>query len=390
MWTQGSLAQKSLGSLLETLQAERATGTLSVVSGEARCSLHFLFGHLFHAAGDLGHGEAAVIAALAWTHGQFTFEPRAQLPSEETVRAAVSTLLAEAERHRPSVRAGEAGVRAARSASATAVAEPEVRVTSSAAPWGSGAPPTTTTGDTMATETAILTPTVGSRRAGPAAAPAVLGNPSAVPLSGLAPLPAGRPVYAGLKSAFIDFPKLLRTLAADALTGYVRLGGTGFGGVLLVHEGHVLEALYSDGSRTQGDGAFQQVRGRVERGEGLLDVIALSGETVVALAQLLSAAPLFTGLLGRFINFEQLLEYLSEQGVDGSVLVAGGTETGVILLRQGALHGAYTDLQRDLQDLLAVVARLAAERPARIEVKAGGAPSPGIDVVALLGRPLEW
>ncbi|HEY2706089.1 MAG TPA: DUF4388 domain-containing protein [Candidatus Dormibacteraeota bacterium] len=390
MWTQGSLAQNSLGSLLETLQSERATGTLSVVSGEARCSLHFLFGHLFHAAGDLGQGEAAVIAALAWTHGQFTFQPRAQLPAEETVRAAVSTLLAEAERHRPSVRARDAGVRAARSASATAVAEPEVRVTSSAAPWGSGAPPTTTTGDTMATQTVIVTPTVGIRPAGAAAAPAVLGNPNAAPLGGLAPLPAGRPVYAGLKSAFIDFPKLLRTLAADALTGYVRLDGTGFGGVLLVHEGHVLEALFSDGTRTQGDGAFQQVRGRVERGEGLLDVIALSGETVVALAQLLSAAPLFTGLLGRFINFEQLLEYLYEQGVDGSVLVAGGTETGVILLRQGALHGAYTDSQRDLQDSLAVVARLAAERPARIEVKAGGASSPGIDVVALLGRPLEW
>lgn len=398
MQTQGSLAQNSLASLLEAMQSERATGTLSVASGDASCSLYFLFGHLFHAAGDLGQGEEAVISALSWKDGQFTFDPRAKLPAEETIKAATAELLAEAERRQPVAAPSNGSGRplevqavggAAESRStgvATAVAEPAVPVAATATTWGS-ATPTITTGETMATETAI--PTIGVAPPGTGTeAGQVFGNPNAKPLGELYPLPAGKPIYEGLKSAFVDFPKLLRTLDTDKLTGYVRLEGPGFSGVLLLHDGHVLESLFSDGTLTQAETAFQQLRRRMERGEGLLDVIELSGETVVALAQLLTAKPLFTGLLGRFVNFEQLLEYLSEEKVDGSVVVAGGTETGVILLRKGALHGAYTHSQRDLQESPLAVNRLAAERPARIEVKAGAGSPPGIDVEQALRKPL--
>ncbi|HVS43729.1 MAG TPA: DUF4388 domain-containing protein [Candidatus Dormibacteraeota bacterium] len=398
MQTQGSLAQNSLASLLEAMQSERATGTLSVASGDASCSLYFLFGHLFHAAGDLGQGEEAVISALSWKDGQFTFDPRAKLPAEETIKSATTELLAEAERRQPvgapsngsgrSLEVQAVGSAEARSTgAATAVAEPAAPTAgSTTTSWGS-APPTITTGETMVTETAI--PTIGVAPPGtpPETAP-VYGNPNAVPLGELYPLPAGKPIYEGLKSAFVDFPKLLRTLDTDKLTGYVRLEGPGFSGVLLLHDGHVLESLFSDGTLTQAETAFQSLRRRMERGEGLLDVIELSGETVVALAQLLTARPLFTGLLGRFVNFEQLLEYLSEEKVDGSVVVAGGTETGVILLRKGSLHGAYTHSQRDLQESPVAVNRLAAERPARIEVKAGAGSPPGIDVEAALRKPL--
>ena len=398
MQTQGSLAQNSLASLLEAMQSERATGTLSVASGDASCSLYFLFGHLFHAAGDLGQGEEAVISALSWRDGQFTFDPRAKLPAEETIKAATTELLAEAGRRLPVAAPSNGtgrtfevqavgGIADSRPLSAaTAVAPPAVPIASSATSWGSPPPPITT-GDTMVTDTAIPTMGIAHPPTSPEASP-VYGNLNAKPLGELYPLPAGKPIYEGLKSAFVDFPKLLRTLDTDKLTGYVRLEGPGFSGVLLLHDGHVLEALFSDGTLTQAEIAFQHLRRRMERGEGLLDVIELSGETVVALAQLLTARPLFTGLLGRFVNFEQLLEYLGEEKVDGSVVVAGGTETGVILLRKGALHGAYTHSQRDLQESPLSVNRLAAERPARIEVKAGAGSPPGIDVESALRKPL--
>jgi hypothetical protein len=122
----------------------------------------------------------------------------------------------------------------------------------------------------------------------------------------------------------------------------------------------------------------------MERGEGLLDVIELSGETVVALAQLLTARPMFTGLLGRFVNFSALLEYLAEEKVDGSVLVTGGSETGVILLRRGQIHGAYTQSQRELAQNPSTIDNLAGERTARIEVKAGAGSPSGIDIEAAL------
>lgn len=400
MQTNGSLAQTSLASLLETMQAERATGTLSVRRGYSTCSLYFLFGHLFHAAGDLGQGEEAVIAALNWGDGQFNFDPRAKLPAEETIKAGTADLLGEAER-----RAAEAPTNGAAPELPVPMAVPEPAMpvvhgwppesATVLAPPGPQAPPDVAAPDepTPAAWSAAAEPEPARRMeaqpltatAPVPATPAVFGNPNAEPLGALYPLPSGKAIYEGLKSAFVDFPKLLRTLDSDKLTGYVRLGSGDFSGVLLLHDGHVLDALFSDGNITQSMEAFQKLRQRMERGEGLLDVIELSGETVVALAQLLTAPPLFTGLLGRFINFEALLEYLHEEHVDGSLVVAGGTETGVILLRKGGILGAYTQTNRELSGSPSVVTALAAERTSRIEVRSGTAASPeGIDVDAAL------
>jgi hypothetical protein len=387
--TQGSLAQTNLASLLEAMQSERATGTLSLQQGGEQCSLYFLFGHLFHATGDLGQGEEAVVNALGWTDGSFTFDPRAKLPAEETIKAATTELLQEAERrqasHAESNGSGPAAVEDEH-AEPEAEAEPVAVEDAGAVEWREepeevsstwDAPPGTVREDEV-TETVV----VGA--VAPAGPSPIYGNPDAIPLTDLYPLPSGKPIYEGLKSAFVDFPKLLRTLDADKHTGYVRLDGADFAGVLLLHDGHVLEALFSAGELTQGDRAFQNFRRRMERGEGLLDVIELSGETVVALAQLLTARPLFTGLLGRFVNFGALLEYLGEEKVDGSVVVTGGTETGVILLRKGNIHGAYTQSQRELVSDPGTITGLAGERTARIEVKAGAGSPAGIDIEAAL------
>lgn len=390
MQTQGSLAQTNLASLLEAMQSERATGTLSLQQGPETCALYFLFGHLFHATGDLGQGEEAVINALGWTDGNFTFDPRAKLPAEETIKAATTELLQEAERRRASTHAESNGSAPAVAEETQAEAEPAPVPAAVEAPGATeeeagAAEPSWTASGRDATRENTVTETLA---AGPAPAAQqtaqVFGNPDATPLTDLYPLPSGKPIYEGLKSAFVDFPKLLRTLDSDKHTGYVRIDGADFAGVLLLHDGHVLEALFSAGELSQGERAFQNFRRRMERGEGLLDVIELSGETVVALAQLLTARPMFTGLLGRFVNFSALLEYLAEEKVDGSVLVTGGSETGVILLRRGQIHGAYTQSQRDLSQSAAVVDNLAGERSARIEVKAGAGSPAGIDIEAAL------
>jgi len=391
--TQGSLAQTNLATLLEAMQSERATGTLSLQQGGEQCALYFLFGHLFHATGDLGQGEEAVVNALGWTDGDFTFDPRAKLPAEETIKAATSELVQEAERRAASHADSNGSAPAAEvsdedheeqheaelepaaveAAPREREADEEHEAPSSA--WGA---PSGSARENAVTETVV----VGA--VAPSEASPIYGNPDATPLTDLYPLPSGKPIYEGLKSAFVDFPKLLRTLDADKHTGYVRLDGADFAGVLLLHDGHVLEALFSAGELSQGDRAFQNFRRRMERGEGLLDVIELAGETVVALAQLLTARPLFTGLLGRFVNFGALLEYLGEEKVDGSVVVTGGSETGVILLRKGNIHGAYTQSQRDLVADPGTITGLAGERTARIEVKAGAGSPAGIDIEAAL------
>ena len=94
MQTQGSLRDGGLATLLQSMQAERATGTLTIDNGGDNCSLYFLFGHLFHASGPGGQGEEVVIDARGWDDGSYQFDPRAKLPAEETIKASPAELIA--------------------------------------------------------------------------------------------------------------------------------------------------------------------------------------------------------------------------------------------------------------------------------------------------------
>src|SRR2546425_4433352 len=91
----GSLEQMPLANLLQSMQAQRATGTLQVRQGSETFALFFLFGHLFHAYGDGTPGEEAVFVPLTWQHGDYTFDPKSKLPAEETIKASTADILAE-------------------------------------------------------------------------------------------------------------------------------------------------------------------------------------------------------------------------------------------------------------------------------------------------------
>src|SRR5919202_7104041 len=94
MQARGSLTETNLRSLLEVAQAERATGTLTLrQNGSQPTTLYFLFGHLFHAVGESGSGDEAVLQALNWSAGDFDFDAKAKLPADETVRSSIPELL---------------------------------------------------------------------------------------------------------------------------------------------------------------------------------------------------------------------------------------------------------------------------------------------------------
>jgi hypothetical protein len=428
--TQGSLRDSGLASLLQTMQAERATGTLSLENGSDSCSLYFLFGHLFHASGPGGQGEDVVVEALSWQDGTYQFDPRAKLPAEETIKSSPQELIATAENRQGAAvgaaapaSAAEAGwgdgsglrvLDNAGSSDPAAAAVPDEPAFEPAAPAPSYSEPYAAADDsglaswtaaqhdvTAPPEEPLSYPSLPEEPA-PSAAPAAMtsaATPSADysaasggvtngPLPVMQyPLPSGRPHYEGLKSAFVDFPRLLRTLRSDRHTGYVNLSGSGYSGVILFNDGAALEAVCSNGSAVQGESAFLQIRRHMDGGDGILDVIELPSETVVAIAQLFSAPYLYTGLLGRFVNLDALLEYLGEEKVDGSVVVTTPNEMGVILLREGAVQGAYTASHRTLEKATTAVASLAGDRQSRIEVKGGSGSVAPLDVDAALSRP---
>jgi hypothetical protein len=191
------------------------------------------------------------------------------------------------------------------------------------------------------------------------------------PATELYPLPVGKLVYESLKTAFVDFPKLLRSLSADRLTGYLRLTGQASRGMILFYQGSLIESFYDGGAVvTTGRTAFSLFKNDVDRGEGSMDVIELTSEVVTAIYQLLTAPTILQGLLARFVDVRALLQYLQEEHIHGSLLVRAPEEMGIILLRDGQLLGAFTRGQPQLVQDPEVVTRLCADSKTRIEVKA--------------------
>jgi hypothetical protein len=437
--TQGSLQESDLASLLQTMQSERATGTLTLEGGSDSCSMFFLFGHLFHAVSPAGDGEEVVIRALSWHDGNFHFDPRAKLPAEETIKSSPAELIAAAEdAGEPAAVAAAAGSASADSAPSlraiegqsgtpTAAAEPSIWSPAASVPESGSETPTpwavpaaaadsaaSSAGDAwtpggrttdtapvytpaeysptyVPTEPAPVAPvaTPPSRSSGDSttstARPAT-GGLEAQPVGSL-PIPSGQVQYEGLKSAFVDFPRLLRTLRSDRHTGFIRLFSGSSTGVLLFRDGELVEAEAGDDGAAHGEEAFTIFRRGMDTGDGLIDVVELDSDTVTSVARLLTGPALFTGLLARFVNFPALLEYLAEERLDGSVIVVGGTETGVILLKQGSVLAAYTASSRTPQTSTETVAALASERPGRIEVRGDDSSREGIDAEAVLSRP---
>jgi hypothetical protein len=343
----GSLDQTPLLALLQSMQAQRATGTLQVRKAGEAFSLFFLFGHLFHAYGNGSQGEDAVFEPLTWRQGDYTFDPKSKLPTEETITAPTADILAEAKRRGVPGSDNGSGVRPATVGSPTQAA-------TTPAP-AAGAP-------------VSERPVISAPQPAPAPQPIPEEGP---PATELYPLPVGKLVYESLKTAFVDFPKLLRSLSADRLTGYLRLTGQASRGMILFYQGSLIESFYDGGAVvTTGRTAFSLFKNDVDRGEGSMDVIELSSEVVTAIYQLLTAPTILQGLLARFVDVRALLQYLQEEKIHGSLLVRAPDEMGIILLRDGQLLGAFTRGQPQLVTDPEVVTRLCAESKTRIEVKA--------------------
>ena len=339
----GSLDSTPLLSLLQSMQAQRATGTLQVRNGGEAFSLFFLFGHLFHAYGNGSQGEEAVFEPLAWRQGDYTFDPKSKLPTEETITAPTADILAEAKRRGVPGASDNGPVAAARPAPAPAPAAPPQPQVSER-------------------------PVVSQQ---PPAAQPQPGPDDGPPATELYPLPVGKLVYESLKTAFVDFPKLLRSLSSDHLTGYLRLTGAASRGMILFYQGSLIESFYDGGAVVStGRTAFSLFKNDVDRGEGSMDVIELSAEVVTAIYQLLTAPTILQGLLARFVDVRALLQYLQEEKIHGSLLVRAPDEMGIVLLRDGGLLGAFTRGQPQLMQDPEIVTRLCADPKTRIEVKA--------------------
>jgi hypothetical protein len=357
----GSLAEIPLRSLLEAAQGERSTGTLTVRNGngDSTTSLYFLFGHLFHAQGDGKAGDEAVVSALHWTKGEFEFDAKAKLPADESVKAGISELVQTAESAPREPSAPEPRVES----------EPE-RVEAHAERKDHPEP-----------ERKLEAP---QPRRGVKHRPQPKHGREPIPV------PAGQIIYDSLKTSFVDFPRLITTLEKEGYTGYVRLLTDDASGLILFREGSALECMYDGAadasSLVLGKQALQQFNDDVTSGHGVLDVVGLSPELIDGLYELTVSRPMYTELYAAWVDMKALLKFLSDRKLSGSVMIRSAAGTGVIILSEGELAGAYTSESRDISDKPDRALALCDDPAAMIEVKSADATKhPPLDVDEIVG-----
>lgn len=347
MQNHGTLAEIPLRSLLESAQGERSTGTLTIRNGNGQStSLYFVFGHLFHAQGEGKAGDDAVINALQWTRGDFEFEAaKGKMPEDETVKGDIPDLVQAAESRRASSENNH---------------QPEVHEEHHPEP----AQPRDDHMEHAEPEKKVEAP---QPRRGVKHRPQPKHGREPIPV------PAGQIIYDSLKTSFVDFPRLITTLEKEGYTGYVRLLTDDASGLILFREGSALECLY-DGAESAagmvlGKQALQQFNDDVTNGHGVLDVVGLTPELIDGLYELTVSRPMYTELYAGWVDMKALLKFLSDRKLSGSVMIRSGAGTGVIILSEGELAGAYTSESRDIADKPDRALELCEDPNAMIEVK---------------------
>jgi hypothetical protein len=204
-------------------------------------------------------------------------------------------------------------------------------------------------------------------------------------------VPAGQIIYDSLKTSFVDFPRLITTLEKEGYTGYVRLLTDDASGLILFREGSALECMYDGaadaGSLVLGKQALQHFNDDVTSGHGVLDVVGLSPELIDGLYELTVSRPMYTELYAAWVDMKALLKFLSDRKLSGSVMIRSAAGTGVIILSEGELAGAYTSESRDISDKPDRALALCEDPSAMIEVKsADTVKHPPLDVDEIVGQ----
>ncbi len=296
-----------------------------------------------------------MVSALHWTRGDFEFDAKGKLPADETVRAGIPEL-----------------VQAAESGSEPPAPEPRPEPQPEAKSEHR---------DHAEPEKKVEAP---QPRRGVKHRPQPKHGREPIPV------PAGQVIYDSLKTSFVDFPRLITTLEKEGYTGYVRLLTDDASGLILFREGSALECMYDGaaeaGNLVLGKQGLQMFNDDVTSGHGVLDVVGLSPELIDGLYELAVSRPMYTELYAAWVDMKALLKFLSDRKFSGSVMIRSGGGTGVIILAEGELAGAYTSESRDISDKPDRALALCDDPAAMIEVKsADSTKHPPLDVAEIVG-----
>jgi hypothetical protein len=332
MQNQGSLGPTTVAELLQTMQQERATGTLSLASNGSQCSLHFLFGHLFHAVSGDGDGEPAVVDALSWRDGEYSFNPRAKLPPEETINSSTEDLLAlwrNGRESHPAISSAEVTVTVA--AAATSAAKGDL-------------------GDDTHSSDEDWLDTVASGEIS-----AEVGEPADIPTfqTPAPPVPALERAFAPPLPAVAASTSAPTPRATSATANWPASRSTATKAPAPTERSRAAGATRS---------ATPPASAPLPATSGARPVAGATKSQLSLVIPMPSGASLHSGLKASFLNFPMLLKTLNQDGFSGYVSVTGEKDSrnvGHILFREGAIiqaqqrsAGSYRRHKAALQEVV--------------------------------------
>jgi hypothetical protein len=340
---------------MDNARLERYTGILTVQNEEQEAKLYILFGHLFHAVNGQKKGQEVVFDVLGWTNGEYSFDYKAKLPAEDSIKEGTKDLLEAYDKLQgTSLATDNDNQTESKAQIETVVPEEDVLDNSATKPEPESS--------------------YNSFNDFAAVSEKKENKISSVPPENVEvyPFPMGTYIYEALATSFIDFPKLLRNLKKENRNGYIELKTTGFESQILLVDGVSVETFCTvDGETKRGKEAYELFVQKVDEGEGNIDVIELDSATITAIHHIFTGSVLYGDLYGRFIKLDGLLEFLKKKGTSGCLLIRSGETKGVALLRVGKLIGAYTTKSRKLNPKFDVLLTLAEDPEAEIEVREG-------------------
>ncbi len=150
--------------------------------------------------------------------------------------------------------------------------------------------------------------------------------------------PKGQVVHENLNTAYMQFDAMLADLQGNHFTGYIKLVGWQYEGILLLDTGGIVNAIDEvKGERRSGQIAAETIVAKAHEKDSTLSVYRLSEEMAQVLTGLFNGEAIYRDLESDFTSLDRLMAKLKSEKLTGYVEVHSKTspDTAIVFMREG-------------------------------------------------------
>ncbi len=150
--------------------------------------------------------------------------------------------------------------------------------------------------------------------------------------------PGGQVVYENLNTAYTQFDAMLAQLRSNSFTGYVKLVGWQYEGIMVLDKGTVVNAIDEmHGELRSGTIVAETLVEKAHERDSTISVYRLTEEMAQALAGLHNGEAIYRDLESEFTNLERLVAKLASEKFSGYVQIRSkaNSDFALVLMRDG-------------------------------------------------------